>query len=142
MLKEYLKENSISVYNLAKKIDVPYSTLNDLSNGKVNIDNCRVGFIQKLASQLELSMDQLYKICNSQKEIIVEKYNLPATVSVKNKGYYASFQYKDRIVEIPVCEVNEDSTPFIENFAAWDVENYIDEKELEEINEVLINAKR
>ena len=101
----------------------------------------RVGFIKKLAAGLNLSFDQLNQICSNEKKIVVEKYNLPATVRVKNKQYTASFEYDNKLVEIPVCDVNEDSTPFIENFATWDVEDYIDEKELEEINEVLVNAK-
>lgn len=142
MLKDYLKEQNISTYSLAKKIGMPYSTLNDLANGKVNVANCRVGFIKSLAEALNISMDDLYDICSTEKEINISKYNLPAHISVRNKKYYASFEYGGKSFEIPVCEVNEDSTMFINNFAEWDVEDFILEKELEDINEIYINAKR
>ena len=43
MLKEYLQKNNISVYKLSKKSDVPYSTLNDLVNLKLPVENIRAG---------------------------------------------------------------------------------------------------
>lgn len=38
MLKEYLKQEGISIYAIARKSGLPYSTVNDLVNGKVRID--------------------------------------------------------------------------------------------------------
>ena len=54
MLKEYLQKNNISVYKLSKKSDVPYSTLNDLVNLKLPVENIRAGQLKSIADALML----------------------------------------------------------------------------------------
>ena len=45
-LKNFLKKEGISVKSLSNKTKIPYSTLNDLINGKTDIDNMRFGFVR------------------------------------------------------------------------------------------------
>ena len=59
MLKEYLDKNKISIYQLSKSAQIPYSTLNDLVNKKMDGKNCSTGTIKKLAAALGMSMDQV-----------------------------------------------------------------------------------
>ena len=63
MLKEYLQKNNISVYKLSKKSDVPYSTLNDLVNLKLPVENIRAGQLKSIADALDVEMDELYNLC-------------------------------------------------------------------------------
>ena len=48
MLKEYLKKKNKSIYALSKESGVAYSTLNDLANGKVDINQCKVSLLRAL----------------------------------------------------------------------------------------------
>ena len=132
MLKEYLKNQGISVYALSKKIDIAYSTLNDLSNGKVDINNCRLGFIKALADELNLSIDDLYEICNNTNEIKIDSCEEPVKITAKNKKYYAGFIYNGEPVEIQLGRVNEDSSLFLYDLAEWRVNGYIRKKKFEE----------
>lgn len=62
MLKDYLNEKKISMYKVSKESGVPYSTLNDLVNGRVDIDSCKVALFLRLSRYLGMSMDALYDV--------------------------------------------------------------------------------
>ena len=49
MLKTLLEERGISIYKLSKESRIPYSTLNDLVNHKLPIENMRCGQVRALA---------------------------------------------------------------------------------------------
>ena len=58
MFKEYLKEKKLSVYKLSEMSNVPYTTLNELINGKKKITDCKIKTIESIASAL--NCQQLY----------------------------------------------------------------------------------
>ena len=133
MLKDYLKEHSISIYSLAKSGGVPYSTLNDLCNGKVVIENCKAGIVKKLADSLEISMDVLYELAEPDKRIVhVAEYNKDAEIKVRNKRYKAAFEYNGEQIELDVCKVNENNSVYVDSFTEWSVEGYMEDRFLEE----------
>ena len=74
MIKELLRQKNISIYKLAAISGIPYSTLNDIVNHKVDISNIRAGIGFKLANILNISMDELYKLCTNQITIFSEDY--------------------------------------------------------------------
>ena len=76
MLKEYLQKNNISVYKLSKKSDVPYSTLNDLVNLKLPVENIRAGQLKSIADALDVEMDELYNLCIYRKKVFSLKQNM------------------------------------------------------------------
>lgn len=141
MLKDYLQIHKISLNSLAKSTGIAYSTLNDLSNGKVDIDNCRLGVARKLSDALAMSVDELYQICKQVIMVNIEKFDTVAELKVKNKTYFASFKCEGRDIELPICEVNRDSSAYICDFAKWDVEDYIQNHKKEGLNEVLTDEK-
>ena len=63
MLKKYLKDNHISMYKLASISEVPYSTLNDLVNHKLPVENMKSGQLFALSKALGISMNELYDLC-------------------------------------------------------------------------------
>ncbi|MBO5994418.1 MAG: helix-turn-helix transcriptional regulator [Firmicutes bacterium] len=130
MLKDYLKEKNISIYSLSRSCAVPYSTLNDLANGKVSPDNCKVGLLRALASGLGLSMDEVYSICTGEELKIRNSYNMDLLVRVRNKSYYVVFEYSDDPVSIELCKVNSDSSFYIEEIARWRSESYVRERRM------------
>ena len=133
MLKKYLKERNISIYSLAKSSGVPYSTLNDLCNGKVMISNCKAGIVKKLAESLEITMDALYELAEPDRRIVhVAEYDKDAEIKVRNKRYKASFEYNGEKIELDVCKVNENNSVYVDSFTEWSVEGYMEDRFLEE----------
>lgn len=133
MLKEYLKNHGISIYALAKRSAVPYSTLNDLANGKVSIDNCKVGILKSLSCTLGLSMEELYEKCLGGDQMSVDTdWGVRADISVRNKSYYVQFVYKELPVEIELCKVSRDTTRYIDGIAKWRAEGYIRDQRMKE----------
>jgi len=54
-------------------------------------------------------------------------------MSVKNKMYYADFEYKGETKHIKVCEIGADHRHFINKLAFWDVESNIEKQNWEEL---------
>lgn len=143
MLKDYLKEHNVSIYALAKSSGVPYSTLNDLCNGKVVIENCKAGIVKKLADSLEITMDALYELAEPDKRIVhVAEYNKDAEIKVRNKRYKASFEYNGEQIELDLCKVSEPTTFYADDIATWRTEEYLSEKFLEEYDGISTEEKR
>lgn len=131
MIKEYLKEKNISIYSLAKESGVAYSTLNDLCNGKVSIDNCKLGMVKKLADCLKLTLDEMYKMASNRTFVHIDKYDMDAEILVKNKRYHAAFEYGGEQVNLDICKVSEKNAGYVSSFAEWDVEDFMDDRFLE-----------
>ena len=134
MLKDYLKENNISIYALSKKSGVPYSTLNDLVNEKVQIDSCKVGVLRKIADSLELNLDTIYSLCEGTPISAENTYGTSLNISVKNKTYYCDFEYNGEPVEIELCKVNEDNKFYIAEIAKCRSERIIRERRMQSFN--------
>ena len=65
-MKEYLQKNKISIYGLAKKTGIPYSTLNYIINGKIKAEVCSAGNLHRIASCLGISMDEVYSLLSEE----------------------------------------------------------------------------
>ena len=131
MLKGYLNEKNISVYSISKSMGIPYSTVNDLVNGKVDITNCKVSLLKRLSEQLGMSMDAMYSICSGEERRLENRYGYNYTINVKNKSYYVEFMYDSKPVEIELCKVNRNTTYYIDEMAKWRSEAYIRERRME-----------
>lgn len=59
LIKSILKQQNISMYQLAKITHLPYMTINDICNNKVNIAECSTKTIYKIAKALNVSMEKL-----------------------------------------------------------------------------------
>lgn len=128
MLQAYLQENGMSIYRLSKISGCAYSTLNDLVNGKVSVDNISAGLLKQLANALNISMDETYQICRS--EMIVQGLDGETVIRVlvKNKTYVAQFVYQGTQEEIRLYPVNKITSFYINEIAGWRVEDYISGK--------------
>lgn len=142
MFKEYLKQRGISIYYLAKNTGVSYSTLNDFVNGKVDIENCKFGMIKKLSDALELTLDEMYKLCRNKKMVYSKKYEIAGELKVVHKSYHIVFDDGDKRMNIEVCPVNAINDVFAHIAALWDMEEYFAEKEMREAYEIYIDAKK
>lgn len=129
-INELIKEKNITKYRLAKNSGIPYTTINDICNGKARIEKCSAETIYRIAKELGVSMEsiiepclearidfELFKsnICHSLKE----KGDIPFVVEVLEEDtigkYYrkkwypeclyllAMLDYVSRINDIPLC---------------------------------------
>ncbi len=132
MLRDRLNEKGISIYSLARESGISYSTLNDLVNGKVEIDQCRVGLLRSLARTLGLSLEETCGVCDGTERTVSTSYHVDVQVFVRNKSYVSEFDYDGEPVLIELCKVNEDTRFYIEDIAAWRAEEYIRNRRMQE----------
>ena len=134
MLKEYLANCGRSIYAVSKECGIPYSTLNDLANGKVKIENCKFGMVRDLATGLGLSLDELCGVCASESATFKNRYDVEVRLDVRGKSYYAIFEYMGEEIEMPLCRVTEDTKYYIKEILTWRTEAYIREKRMNSWN--------
>lgn len=59
MIREMMLDRGISAYRLAKMTEIPYMTVNDLCNGKSDIEKCSAMTVYRIAKALGVSMEEL-----------------------------------------------------------------------------------
>lgn len=62
MLRVILNEKNVSLYQLEKTSQISHATLNDIYNERVNIDNCSILTMSKLASSLKMPIEELFNM--------------------------------------------------------------------------------
>jgi transcriptional regulator with XRE-family HTH domain len=132
MLRDHLRDKGISIYALARDSGISYSTLNDLVNGKVEIANCKVSLLHKLADALGITMDEVFSLCSEKDRLISNSYNLEVRLMVRNKSYFTKFIYGGAPIELELCKVNGDTAYYIEDIARWRTEAYIRNRRMQE----------
>lgn len=138
MLKDYLKEHGISIYKLSAECGIPYSTLNDVVNGKVEISNVKSGVLFALAECLQMTMDELYRLSRRTITVKSERYGTEGFVSVRNKMYYVTFEYHGVRYEEQLYPVKKEVTLFIQDIALWRMEDCLLDAEMEEVYAVYL----
>ena len=79
-LQRALQERNISIYRLSKASGVPYATVNDICNGKAQLNKCSAETVFRLSKALDISMEELLSPekftgrCKSQVEAFLKKY--------------------------------------------------------------------
>ncbi len=61
IINDYLQQNHITKYQLSKKCDLPYGTLNDICIGKTDIAKCTGETLFKIANAMDCSVDEILK---------------------------------------------------------------------------------
>lgn len=62
-IQNALKQKNISIYRLAKESGLPYATVNDICNGKAQLEKCSAETVYRLAQALDVSMEELLAPC-------------------------------------------------------------------------------
>lgn len=58
-IKNLMEMKNISQYRLSKNCNIPYTTINDICNGKAQIEKCSAITIYRIAKELGVSMESL-----------------------------------------------------------------------------------
>ncbi len=137
MLKSFLRDRNISLYKLSKASGVPYSTLNDLANSKLTVDNIKSGQLKAMADALDIDMDSLYEICRVTKFIRSKRYGIEAGIVIEHKAYHINFVKDGREYECELLPVRREATAYLETLAEWKLDEQIEEIEMEAAYETL-----
>jgi len=62
-IQDAIQKKNMSIYCLAKKSGVPYATVNDICNGKAQLEKCSAETIYRLARALDITMEELLAPC-------------------------------------------------------------------------------
>jgi len=60
-INELLLQKNMTKYRLSKDSGVPHTTINDICNDRVKIENCSAGTLYKLAQVLDVTIEDLVK---------------------------------------------------------------------------------
>ena len=140
-----IKELNISAYRLSKDTGISYTTINELLNDKISINNVSVEKVYKLS---------LYLGCNISD--ILNDFTTYDRLEGKYKGYSYHWEQKKNNIKVFVCEqkdtiieqkmksINtEHPYKFAKGYAEALIDNYKKEKDKEMIYEKLhFNAQR
>lgn len=130
-----MKQKNITKYRLSKVSNIPYTTINDICNGKARLEKCSAETIYKISKALDISMEtlidpcfekrcdfELYKsnVCHRVKELgdvdfIIETLERDDIRSYYRKKWYpeclyllAMLDYISRINDVPLCTQYDD----------------------------------
>lgn len=62
-IQEALKGKKMSICRLVKASEVPYAAVNDICNGKTQLEKCSAETIFRLSRALDVSMEELLVPC-------------------------------------------------------------------------------
>ena len=82
-----LTQKNMSTYQCSKLSGIPYTTLLELVKGKTSIEKCAAETVYRLASALDMTMDELYKrLHTSGTRVSFETFKSNLCHIVKEKG--------------------------------------------------------
>ncbi len=120
MLKDELKRRNLSIKDIQKESNIPYTTLNDLVNGRTDIDNVGTRVLVAVSNSLGISMDDAYRLCKENQPV------KEGRIEVKGKKYLLI--YNNRQYEL--CSVNKDNTEYIKEIAMTAIKNLQEEERI------------
>lgn len=124
MLKKYLKENKISIRSLSMQTGIPYSTLNDIVNGKTELDRVAFGYVRKLKEALGLTFEDFTRLCERRELSDSDSYS----VIIRNKAYYLHDESGDKYI----FKVNPLNTEYLDFAVKCIVREEKERREMEE----------
>lgn len=133
-LKYYLKEKNIKISDIARNCNIPYTTVNEIINGKIDIDRVQIGTGLKIAKACDLSFEEFYKACKASNTVPCIKNG---KIIRKNKAYYLQYSLSDENGEIYLCKINKTNTHFVKDMAEWTINTMLlNKKQQKSANEV------
>lgn len=134
-IQELLKNRKISIYKLSKASTVPYATVNDIVNGKAQLEKCSAETVYRLAKAMDVSMESLLApymvkrpgfenfkstVCHRVKELGDIDFIIETLESQDIRTYYerkwypeslyllAMLDYISRLNHVPLCDEYDD----------------------------------
>ena len=130
-LKEYCKEHRISAKSIADTCAIPYSTVNDLLNGKTELERTSFGVICRIADCLELGLDDFRGMFAAKSG---EAGSSEPQIIVRNKRYQLIADGE----RMDLCKVSSLNEKYIDSIAEWTLRDLRIRKEVKKANDRLM----
>lgn len=129
-IQELLQKNNMTIYQLSKLSRVPYSTINEIVKGKVELRRCSIETLYKIAQTFHVALEDLVKpylfhradfenfksnVCHRVKELGDRGFLISVLESHEIQDYFytkwylesfyllAMVDYLSRINHVPLC---------------------------------------
>ena len=112
-IAEYCRARKITIKSVSDACGIPYSTANDIINGRISLEKTSYGSVKKIAEFLSVSLEELEELASDRKW---KRLYHPWDIIVKNKCYYLK-DVSGRYGEEKLCKVNPLNTVFVESMA-------------------------
>ena len=127
---ELLKQKGYSIYKISKNCNIAFSTLFDIYTGKSKIFDCRGRILYKLATFLDISIEDLLFLEQEKYNISFEE-ELPLFLSECLNNIKRYRNKKDNFYDCYSDELNSSiNVAEIENLISKEQANYLREKYL------------
>ena len=138
-LKQELVERNISIYEMSKNTGIPYSTMNDIVNEKIRIEGVKLGNAVKIAEYLNITIEELYLYNHNETIDFIDQLGTThtGTLYAKDGYFYLNYNLNGKEEIVKICLVNDDTTPFITDFAEWTLKKTVNSDLLERWEELL-----
>ena len=125
-MKTYLKQNNIRISDISRQTGVPYTTVNEIINGKIDIDKVRIKTGLMIADACNMDFMTFYNTCKRSNSLP----SIPnGRIIKKNKAYYLKCTLPGFDSEIYLCRINPVNTHFVKDMAEWTINSLISEAE-------------
>ena len=69
-VNDLMAQKNMTKYRLSKSSGIPYTTVNDICNGRAQLDKCSAETVYKLSKALGVSMEALLEPCFVRRGIV------------------------------------------------------------------------
>ena len=135
-IKEYCRNNHISAKEVSLSCGIPYSTVNDLFNGKTSLSRTSFDVICRIADALSMDLSKFRRLFIDGPGTKDRSSDLQ--IIVRNKRYYLLWEGR----RYYICKVNTLNSRYVNDLAELVYEEEFVKKQLEEANAVLLNARK
>ena len=120
-----LAEAGITMYALSKRSGVPYTTVNEICNGKNDINQCAAGTVHRLAAALGTTTDSIINPINYLDGIKGKYKGIEYTWSTDGNSFI-TFEHNDKQVTLDAgTHLNMPSRMnYYEIIAGWMIKDY------------------
>ena len=95
----YFEKSGLSMYELAREAGLPYTTINELNRGKLDINHCSVRYVSRLADIFGVTVEELINPSSYMDGVGGKYRNIRYTWKKKDR-MVLSFVYKKKPVEL------------------------------------------
>ena len=86
LINEQLEKMNMTKYRLSKESGVPQATINDICNGKADLEKCTAGTLYRLAKVLGISIEEILQSAETEYRCAFETFKSNTCHHVKDMG--------------------------------------------------------
>ena len=128
--KRILADSGMTMYALAKRSGIPYTTINEIYNGKNDINQCAAGTVHRLAAILGVTTDSLMNPINYLDGVKGRHKGIDYIWST-DECSCITFEYEGKPVTLSAGAIYNipSRIDYYNIIAGWMVEDYIEDME-------------